>query len=133
MALKKGNFTIGALVAASAGYVIGVLTAPKSGRETRKNIAQTASKTKTEGEKQLKKLHSELAELLEQTNRQKIKAGAKASKELREAADKAKIAKEKARLLLSALHNGDADDPNLRKAIVEAQKAKTDLIKFLKK
>ncbi len=133
MASKKSNFTIGAIAAASAGYLIGILTAPKSGRETRKGIAKSASRSKTEGEKQLKKLHSELAELLDKADQQKVKAGTKASTELKIAAEKAKIAKDKAKLLLSALHDGDADDPNLQKALKEAKKAKTELFKFLRK
>ena len=127
------KIAIGAMLAASVGYVAGIMTAPKSGRETRKDIGKSASKAKTEGEKQLKKLYSELGDLLKNADSQKEKLGAKASKELHEAAAKAKIAKDKAKLLLSALHDGDADDPNLKAVIKEVKKAKADLVKFLKK
>lgn len=133
MGSKKNNFAVGAIVAATAGYIAGILTAPKSGRETRKDIVKSASKAKTEGEKQLKKLHSELAELLDRANKQKSKAGSKAAKEIQKAVENGKQAKEKARLLLSALHDGDADDPNLRAVIKEVKKAKSELAKFLKK
>ncbi len=119
---KKGKVAIGATLAAGAGYVAGILTAPKSGKDTRKDIAKTASKAKTEGEKQLKKLHSELNDLL-----------AKAKDKKGQAVDKAKAAKEKTRLLLSALHDGDADDPNLKAVIKEVAQAKADLVAFLKK
>lgn len=135
MGLKKSekNLAIGALVAASVGYIAGILTAPKSGRETRGDIAKSASKAKTEGEKQLKKLHSELSDLLKKADAQKTKLGTKAGKELKQAVDKAVVAKDKARLLLSALHEGDADDPNLKAVIKEVKKAKSELGKFLKK
>ncbi|MCA1806602.1 MAG: YtxH domain-containing protein, partial [Actinobacteria bacterium] len=42
MANKSGKFAIGAVFAAAAGYVTGILTAPKSGKETRKDIHDTA-------------------------------------------------------------------------------------------
>ncbi len=119
---KKGKVALGTAIAAGAGYVAGILTAPKSGKETRKDIAKKASKAKIEGEKQLKKLHSELNELLKKAGNKKDKA-----------VDKAKAAKDKAKLLLSALHNGDADDPNLKAVIAEVKSAKEDLVKFLKK
>lgn len=131
---KKGqNIAIWTLVAASAGYVVGVLTAPKSGRETRKDIKRTASKAKTEAEKKIKELHSDLKELIEKVNKKKTKASAKVQKEMKQAVEGAKEAKEKARELLSALHDGDADDPDLKKAIRELTEAKENLENFLKK
>lgn len=130
---KKEKYALGAVIAAGAGYVAGILTAPKSGRQTRKDIAKNASKAKTEGEKQLKKLHSDLLVLIEAANKKSKKAGTKASKEFNEALANAKAAKEKARLLLSALHDGDADDPNLKAVVKEVSAAKENLVKFLKK
>lgn len=130
---KKEKYALGAVIAATAGYVAGILTAPKSGRQTRGDIAKNASKAKTEGEKQLKKLHSDLLDLIDKANKQSKKAGAKADKELKEAIASAKVAKEKARLLLSALHDGDADDPNLKAVVKEVSAAKENLAKFLKK
>ena len=46
------------------GYLAGILTAPKSGKETREDIKDTAVKTYSEAEKQLKKLHTELNDVL---------------------------------------------------------------------
>lgn len=124
---------VGTLLAAGAGYLAGILTAPKSGKETRKDIAQSASKARTQGERQLKKYHSELNDLIKTADTQTKKARTKASTELKEATDKAKVAKEKARELLSALHDGDADDPNLKAVLEEVKLAKTNLVKYLKK
>lgn len=127
------KFAIGAAVAALAGYVTGVLTAPKSGKETRKEIKDTASKGVTEAERELKKLHTELNELIGDVKDRGEELGSKTAKELNEIVDKAKTAKEKARELLSALHEGDAEDKELKKAMADANKAIDHLRKFLKK
>jgi gas vesicle protein len=124
---------LGALVVAGAGYLSGILTAPKSGKETRKDISKSASKIRSDGEKQLKKSHSELNDLIKEAESFTNKARNKASQELTESTEKAKQAKEKARELLSALHNGDADDPNLQDVIEEVKLAKSNLVKYLKK
>ncbi len=123
----------GALIAAGAGYLAGILTAPKSGKDTRKDIARTASTARVNSEKQLKKLHSEIGDLIDDVDKKTKKTRKKASKELTEAADKAREAKDKARELLSALHDGDADDPNLKAVIDEVKAAKKNLAKYLKK
>ena len=68
MSKRSRNFALGTAVAAAVGYLAGVLSAPKSGKETRKDIARTASKARIEGEKQLKNLHSELNILLEKSS-----------------------------------------------------------------
>lgn len=124
---------VGAIVAAGAGYLAGILTAPKSGKETRNDIAKTASKARVDGERQLKKLHSELTEVLKETEEAAKKTRLKVSDDLNEATKNAKAAKEKAREILSALHDGDADDPNLQAVIDEVKLAKTNLVKYLKK
>lgn len=43
--MSKKSTIIGVAVAALAGFVTGILTAPKSGKETRKDISDKASKT----------------------------------------------------------------------------------------
>ncbi len=133
MSKKSRDFAIGATIAAGVGYLVGILTAPKSGRQTRKDISKSAAKAKTEGEKQLKKLHSEINVLLDKANKQLETTKGKANKELAQAIKKADKAKQKARLLLSALHEGDADDPNLKAVISEISLAKKNLVKFIKK
>lgn len=50
--MKKGTkYALGTAVAAGIGYVAGILTAPKSGKETRQNIQDQAIKAKKESEK----------------------------------------------------------------------------------
>lgn len=122
-----------ALLLAGAGYVAGVLTAPKSGKETRKDIAKGATKARIDAEKKLKKAHSELGELIKEGESRSKKLKNVGKKELDEAVASAKAAKGKAKELLSALHNGDADDPNLQAVINEVKLAQKNLVKFLKK
>ncbi len=122
-----------ALFAGVAGYVAGILTAPKSGKETRKDLHRAALKAKTEAEKQLKALHSELAVTIETGKRQAGKLKSKARTELDAALQKATKAKEKSRILLSAVREGQAEDEDLQKAINEAKRAIKNLKKYLKK
>lgn len=129
--MKKKNLAVGALVAAAAGYVAGILTAPKSGKETRKDIKDAAVKTRAEVEKNLKKLHSELSDLIDEGKKKAKNLTSKAQKEMHEALDKAQTAKDKAREVLSVLHEGDTDDKDLQKAVDEVKKAKEHLKKYL--
>lgn len=127
------NLTIGTLAAAVAGYAAGVLTAPKSGKETRKDISKAAIKAKTQAEKHLKQLHSELDELIKSSRVQSQKLGAKAKQELDKALHLATQAKQKAREMLSGFHNGEADDKDLQKAIDDATQAIAHLKKYIAK
>lgn len=131
--IKRSKIIIGTAVASAAGYVAGVLTAPKSGKQTRKDISKKASKAKTEGEKQLKKLYSELSDLVASGEAKLSASKAKADQKFKSAVDAAKNSRDKAKMLLSALHDGDADDPDLKKIIDEVKKAKSNLVKYVKK
>ncbi len=135
MGIEKNakRFAIGTVVAAAAGYVAGVLTAPKSGKETRKDIKDTAIKTYAETEKQLKKLHTELNDLLGKAKLQVSDLKGKSQVDLNRAIDAGMVIKEKARELLSAVHEGDAEDKDLQSAIAEANKAVDHLKAYLQK
>jgi gas vesicle protein len=113
--------------------VTGILTAPKSGKETRTDIKNAATRSISETEKQLKKLHTELHENLNIAKERTDKLRGKASVELNEAMEQGKGAKEKVRDILSSIHEGQAHDKDLGKAVKEAQKAVSSLKKFLSK
>ena len=130
---KKAKVALGTAVAAGAGYLVGVLTAPKSGRETRQDIRKKAQQAKTEAEHKLKDAHSELNRLLDEA-RTKAKAGkTKATTEVQNVLDKADHARLKAKELLSAVHEGEAEDKDLQNAVNDAKKAITNLKKYLGK
>ncbi len=124
---------ISSAVAAVAGYVTGILTAPKSGKETRHDVAKAATKSFGDAEKELKKLHTELDKIIEEAKKQSSKVGDKTQKDLAKLLDKAKDVKEKAREVLSAIHEGDAEDKDLDKAIRDASAAIDHIRDYLKK
>ncbi len=130
------KWAIGTLIAAVAGYVAGILTAPKSGKETREDIKKGVEQGVAEAEKQLKKLHTQMSELIAEGKEKAVTLKGAAQKDLQLALDKTAVVKEKARELLSALHEGNgegAEDKDLRKAIDDANKAIAHLKTYLKK
>jgi gas vesicle protein len=127
------RLALGTIFAAVAGYVTGILTAPKSVKETRQDIKTAAEQGMAEAEKQLKKLHTQMNDLLSEAKSRAATLKGSAQKELQDAIDKMTIAKEKARELLSALHEGGAEDKDLKKAIGDANKAIDHLRDFLAK
>lgn len=130
---KKTNIAIGTAIAAGVGYVAGVLTTPKSGNQTRKEIRRKASKAKSEAENKLKQTHSELAKLLDEAN-DKIKSGkSKAATEFKETIAIAESARQKTRIILSAIHEGETDDQELNKALKQTKQALTNLKKYIVK
>lgn len=129
--IKK--FAIGAAITALLGYIAGILTAPKSGKETREDIKDKAVETYTTAEKELKKLHTELNDVLAEAAELLGTLRGKGEKSLDEAVAKAKVAKEKAREILSGLHDGEVEDKDLKKAIADASKAIENLRTYLKK
>lgn len=133
MSKRTSKFALGAVFAAAAGYVTGILTAPKSGKETREDIHKTAVKARTEAEKKLKELHSELQDLIKKGQGNLDTATQATKKRLDEALTNAKGAKEKAKSMLSAIHEGDSNDKDLQKAIKDADKAIAHLKEYVKK
>lgn len=124
---------IGGAIAAVVGYLAGILTAPKSGKETREDIKDSADQAAAEAEKQLKKAHTELDKAIKQAKINSTELRGKAQDELNDLIDKAKDSKEKAREVLSAVHEGEAEDRDLERAVKEANKALDHLKKYLKK
>jgi gas vesicle protein len=131
---KSGRaIAIGALLAAGIGYVTGILTAPKSGKETRKDIKDAADKTIVEAEKNLKTAHTELNNLLGSAREHATTAKGRAKEEIHSATSIAEQAKEKIRIALSSIHEGESTDKELNKAISDAEKSIEHLKNFLKK
>ena len=128
------KWAIGAVLAAVAGFVAGILTAPKSGKETREDIKDTANRVVSEAEKQMKKLHSEMNVVIEDAKQVLGGKTGKAKEDISKAVTVAKEKQGKVKELLSALRDGGAsDNPELKKAIKEASSALDHLKSFLKK
>src|SRR3989344_6490982 len=126
------KFAIGALLAGAVGYVTGILTAPKSGKETRDDIANKAEDIKESAEEQLQRAHDELADLIKTAKDKSLALGSKARTEFNEAVVAAKDAQNKTAHLLKAVRAGEADDPQLNKALKQAKAAAKNLSKYFK-
>jgi len=134
---KKNNhtgskFAAGALIAGAAGYLAGVLTAPKAGKETREDIALKAGEVKSEAETELTKVYKELTDLTKEAKTKTLALSAQARDEFNEAVVKARDAQDKAGHVLKAVKAGEADDPQLNKALKQAKQAKRNLGKYFK-
>lgn len=127
------NWGIFAIFAALAGFLAGILTAPKSGKETREDIKNTANRVVSEAEKKLKEMHSEMNVVIMQAKSALEKKSGKAKVELDKALTIARDKQVKVRDMLSALRDGgSSEDPELSKAIKEAKSALVHLKKYLK-
>ena len=127
------RLAIGAAVAGAAGYLAGLLTAPKSGKETRAELKQSGVASMSEVEKQLKLLHTELGKLVDETKDSSNDMSDKAQKEFKKLVDSAKDSKEKLREVISAIHEGEAADKDLNDALSDAQHAIEHIKDYLKK
>ena len=133
MKKSKRNIALGTLIAAGVGYAAGLLTAPKSGKETRKDIQKAAIKAKKEAEKKLKTLHGDLSKLIDQAKAKSTKLSASAKSELDHAIEVALVAKKKVSEVLSAIHEGESDDKDLQKAIKDVNSAIEKLKTYIEK
>ena len=123
----------GAAVAGAAGYLAGILTAPKSGRETREEFRRTANKGAADVETELSTLQDELTGLVEQARDRGEDLGGKAQKELHKLVDSARDSKHKAQGVMGALQEGKASDKDLAKALSDAKHAIEHIKDYLKK
>lgn len=130
-ALKRLAMAVG--LAAAVGYVAGLLTAPKSGKETREDLKNAAKMGMDQAERQLRNASSELADLVEEARKRGADMNEKARKQLDELVAQAREAREKAREVVAAVRAGDAKDDDLRLAVNQATSALNHLREYLKK
>lgn len=127
------RLAIGSAIAGVFGYLAGILTAPQSGKDTRQDIKDNADKGLAEAEKDLKKIYTELDKTLKQAKINGDQLRGRAKDELNDLTNKANDSKEKVREVLSAVHEGEAEDKDLSKAVKQANSALDNLKKYLKK
>jgi len=127
------KFAIGAGIAAAAGYIAGILTAPKSGKETRHDVKDFADKGLSEAEKELKKLQDQLGDIIDQAKSKASSASGAASKEFDELVETAKKSKDKVSGMLAGFRNDKGADKELKKAIADANNAIEHLKNYLSK
>ena len=132
---RAKRIAVGTLLAGAMGYIAGILTAPKPGSDTREKLRTATDYSVSEIEKQLKRLHTELNQLLGQVEDDKHLEKTVQNLEALEGEviGKATRAKQKTREILSAIHDGNADDKDLNKAVDEATKAVKSIRNYLRK
>lgn len=133
---KAGTFkkiAIGAAIAGAAGYAVGVLSAPTEGKKTRKKLKKSAERGVSDIEKQLKRLHSDLGDMVSQAKDSSDDMSGRAQKKFMSAVEGARDAKDKLRDVLSAVHEGEASDKDLQKALEDARRTLSHLKQYLKK
>lgn len=110
MSKNVRRLAVGTLVAGAAGYIAGLLTAPKSGKETRKDIKNKAVEISGEAEKKLKTLHQELAVSADKLKLSASKLSGKAKDRADDLHKEIDEARERARKAISALRAGDEEE-----------------------
>ena len=131
---SNGEKTVVALILGlAAGYAAGILTAPKSGAETREDIKKAAVKLKKEASAKLAMLKDDLDKLIDEANAKAKELSGKARQELDDLVDKAKVAQSKSKNVLSAVKSGESDDKDLAKAVADVKDAKKHLANYLKR
>jgi gas vesicle protein len=128
----KRRIATGSVIAGIAGYIAGILTAPKSGKQTRSDLANKAERLRDDAEGQLVDLNDELKDLIKTTKVKSIALSSSARSEFNEAVVRAKDAQNKASEVLKAARAGEASDPDLNKAVKQARLAAKNLGKFFK-
>lgn len=127
------KLAIGALIAGAAGYVTGILTAPKSGKETREDIKEKAGEIKDQAVEELKKAQAELNKMLHMAKEKSMALNASAREGFNEAVIRAKDARNKSATVLKAVKAGGSDERELDLALKNLRQAMKNLNKYLKK
>lgn len=126
------KFAIGALFAGIVGFIVGILAAPKSGKETRQDLKVATKIAVGQAEKDLKSAHTELKQLIASASVAIKDTSRQAKKDFEKAIERAKKSQSKVKVVLSSIHDGTSDDPELKKALDEAIAARAHLKKFFK-
>lgn len=132
--MSKKRFGLGILIGAVAGVVTGLLTAPKSGKETREDIKKMAGEARSAAEKKLKQGYKELAELSDQAKVKAKELQGQAQANLNELSKKADELKDKAKAAITSVKSGDDehDDVTIDKLLADMTAVKDKIAKEVK-
>jgi gas vesicle protein len=122
----------GSAIAGAVGYLAGILTAPKSGKQIRGDVTDVAEGVRDDAAIELKGLNDELKQVIKDTKLKTVALSSSARAEFNEALVRAKDAQNKATQVLKAAKAGEAEDPDLNKAAKQSRQALKNLGKFLK-
>lgn len=133
MSDKNGRkIAIGALIAAAAGYVAGILSAPRSGKQTRELVKDKTLEVKADLESDVKKAQQELSKKIEVAQVMLESESKEIKKEIEIVLQNAKKVEKKAKQTIKAVKDGKAKDPDLNKALDEVNSSLEHFKKFIK-
>lgn len=112
----------------AAGYVIGLLTAPRGGKTNKRLFRRKSDNTVSDLEKQLKQMFIQTQTLIKKINTNKI-----VNSKLKTSKETLVNNQDKIKELLSYIHGNDALDEDLVDAINEAKKGLNSFANYLNK
>ena len=130
---KNKGLAIGAVVGAVAGVVTGILFAPKSGKETRQDLKDAASKLAVRFEKEARNVQDELGVLISKAESKVKETGKTLGDKSHEVIGQAKHARDTLTTLAKSIKAGTADDKDLDRALAKAKEAVDALKTYIKK
>jgi gas vesicle protein len=132
MASNSEKAALALVVGAAIGYAAGILTAPKSGKETREDLKDAGVMIKKSAEAKLAEAKEDLGKVIDEVTEKAQELSGRARKEADELLVKAKASQAKAKEVLNAVKSGESSDKDLQKAVLDAKDAKNHLVRFLK-
>jgi gas vesicle protein len=110
---KGRKLGLGILIGAVAGMVAGLLTAPKSGKETRQDIKNKAKEVKGSAERRLKDAHKELTKMSDDLKVRAKGLQGKAKDEASDLSKKADDLRDKVKSAITSIKSGDDDNDDV--------------------
>lgn len=126
-----GKLAIGAAIGAVAGVITGLLFAPKSGKETRKDISENAVKVKNKVVDEAKNAEVELKKIVDKVEKEARNRGKSLSKTADAAVKKANEVKVDLIAKAKEIGQDSSSEDKLKEATKRAIQAKKDLEKLL--
>lgn len=133
MGKHESNHKAGLFVAFLVGVSLGILFAPKSGKESRAYIAKTTKQTSEKLDRKLRHLQAELSDYYVVIQKRATELKGKARSEAESYARFAAGSVDKANQTIKALRDGTSNDEDLASAVASAQDAIQYLRKFIAK
>lgn len=130
---KNKGLAAGAAIGAVLGVITGILFAPKSGKETRKDLKDAAEKAGERFSVEAKKLEEEITALLDKADDMIKSTSTTVSSKLSELEVQAKDAQAKLVTLYKSVRAGKAEDAELDEALQKAKESRDALKSYLKK
>lgn len=125
------NVGIALIAGLAAGYALGVLTAPKSGKETRNDIKEASAKAYKIAEARLKNTYEDLSEVIANAGEQAKKLNKKGREELDVLLAAAHDAQGRVKQLITSVRSGDVTEEQFEDTVIAAQVAKDELQDFI--